>query len=488
MRDLSPKTFAILLALLLAVAFGHAQWVTWSQYASHRTFLADVGVFDALCAQPTMGIFPRSPIDWTVDANYFATHLQPVVFLIAPFYLIHNGTMTFLTFLNVCLVGAAWPLALFAWEKLQHRGLALAVAFAYLTNHFTASMHLANHPETIALASFFTLFLAVEKRWAAVAVAAFLVTASVKEDYALYLGAYGVALLWERDPWRRRAAFAIMGGAAAWWVFALVTMKWCGQDAMYAAGNKPIGRLASLGSTKTEIVLTAVTHPLMTAGRLLRPALFALFASTGFLALRDWRTAWLVLAGAGLFLLSDDPFLHTLQYYYSYAAVPFLFYATVRGAALLQQDFAKWPGRFTVGLAAALVLIGVISAPMRTRTDDLRREPFPVNNHHRLADEIARHELPADAKVAVQYDLFCKVPNRAVKLPMRLWALDHVDYVFGDNQGRAADLYGEEKRVEREALIARLGSGEWEPAFEGDGYFLLRRAKKADRKPVPAGT
>jgi hypothetical protein len=102
--------------------------------------------------------------------------------------------------------------------------------------------------------------------------------------------------------------------------------------------------------------------------------------------------------------------------------------------------------------------------------------PYEVTEHHRLAAEVAR-QIPRDAPVAAQYELFNKVPNRRVKLPMRLVFLDRVEYVFLDQTVFPGDLVGPEKRAEREALFARLASDEWAVDLEVDGYVVLRRAR-----------
>lgn len=471
-----PLAFAAGLGALVALSFAWFHFITWTQWASNHVFLHDAGVFDVICAGPVHGHFLRSPLAWNVDANYFAAHFRPILFLIMPFYFIVDHAMTYLTFQNAAMVAGAIPLALFARSVLRHDILALLIAALYLFHHFTGSVHLANHPEAIALPGMFLMFLGAHRRKPLPFLVGMGWALLVKEDFAIYTGAFCLSLLMERRSRREFLRWALVGIAVsvAWWVLAMVTIKLSGAALYHEAGNKPLVRFASLGETKPEIIVSILTNPFEIAGRLFRPMLLVVFAGTAFLALLDWRAFWLVILGAGVFLITDDPMVNSLMYYYSYPAIPFLFYSTVRGLAVLLE----WGGgQFRVApaaMGALLVALGV-NAALPSRTDAYYRAPFKVSPRHVLAGEIAAM-IPEEAAVAAQFDLYTRVSNREVKLPLRLKNLDKVDWVFLDLYGKAADLWGEENRAELEALMERVFSDEFETHFEGDGYFLRRRA------------
>jgi len=150
--------------LMVAGAFLWYEWVTWTQYAAHLVFLADAGVFDVLCAGPRHGHFLRTPLVWNGELNYFAIHFSPVLLFLMPFHFLADHVMTLLTLQNAAMAGAAVPLWLLAREVTRSPVVSLAVAACWLTNHFTASVHLANHPEALGFIGFFGLFLAVQKR------------------------------------------------------------------------------------------------------------------------------------------------------------------------------------------------------------------------------------------------------------------------------------------------------------------------------------
>lgn len=483
------RQFLIALIALAAGAFSFMQWVTYTQYAANLVFLADAGIFDAIAAGPRHGHFLRYPLHWQSDANYFAAHFSPIFLVVMPLYFVVDHVMTLLTVFNLCLAGAAVPLGILARElvasesrglKVEGRGVGrwgagewfgLAIAACWLANHFVASIQLANHPEAMAFVGWFVMFLAWQRRrWRLYAGAALWVLA-VREDMALYLGVFGAFLL--LHPRDRMVGVYTVAAAVAWWVMALVVIRLSGSAVIAAEGNVVISRFASFGDTKSGIVLGMLADPLRVLSRLLSWPLLVLFASAGFLALLDWRGAWMVLACAAVPLVADDPFIHEMRYYYSYPALAVLFLCTARGGAWLVNRLQPGPARHLP--AVALLLVAGVSAPMATRTDDYRRRPFVVTDRHRLSTEVARM-VPRDARVAVQYDLYVKVPNRPVKLPLRLRNIDDVDWVVMDLRGRMADLVGEEKRVEREELFRSLGEPEWETFFDADGFLILKRA------------
>lgn len=490
LRGLLPATrFGRALGGIVAVSFLYMMWITWTQLAAHRVYLADVGVFDVVLSSWRHGHFLRSPLQWDVEgANYFAAHFRPIFLALMPFYLLHDGALTYLTLQNLALALAAVPLGWLARELTQSGALGLAAAVLYLANHFTGSIHLANHPEAFAIPFWFLLFWAVQKRSVWLVVVGALGVLSVKEDMPLYLFAFGMALLLDRDRWKLRAGLVMMAGSVLAFFFALWVMQLSGQAAYHAAGNQPMSRFESMGSGEVEIILYALTNPHEVAARVFRPSLFWLYASVGFVALRDWRVAWLPLAGALPVLMADDVFLAEMRYYYSYGAVPFLFYAAVRGLALLRTDLERLPvaSRGPLVLACAVFAIAVANAFLPTRTDDHRRVPFQITEHHRTGREVIAR-IPRDVSIAVQYDLFNRVPNREVKLPLQPWAIDYVDYVLLDLHGRAPDLMQASEIKATQALFEHLWSDEFEDVI-GDrrspdmtgGYLLLRRANTTE--------
>lgn len=466
------RRFGLLLGLLAAAAFAWFEWVTWTQLASNRIFVADAGIFDFMCNSPLHGRWMMSPIHWHTGVTQFAAHYTPIFLLATPFYLLADHPMTWLTFQDAGLALAVVPLGLWARRRLRSDAAALAVAAMYATNVFTGAIHLANHQEALGALGLFTMFLALDMRRPWLFAAGMLWAFCTKETYALVTAMYAVPLLARREL--RRWGACTLAVSALWWIGASLVIKHSGAEIYAAMGNKPVARYASMGDTMGEVFVHLATHPLDTLQRAVRRPLLDLFLSVGLVALLDWRTSWLVAASAALYMVADDALVRDLHYYYSYPALPFLFHSTVRGA----ENVLAWtePRRALAAkcLAAAGGIAALASIPAATRTDGLRRLGFEIAEHHRFAAQAAA-EIPPDAPVAVQYELYNRVPNRRIKLPMRIMFLDEVEYVLMDSTMLPADLRGNEKAAEREELYRRLQSDEWETVERIDGYVVLRK-------------
>lgn len=471
--DVSPRGFAALLSVWVAGAGAWCWWVTYSQYRAHRVFIADVGLFDWAIGGVWHGYWLRNPLWWHGGGNYFADHFIPALFAIMPFYLVHDGAMTFLTALVVALVGAAVPLAMWGAEATGRRWLGLAFAAMYLSNHFVASIHLANHVESLVFLPLFIAMLGLHRgnRW--LYAAGLVGTMCVKEDMAAYVFLLGTMLAAFKHRRSRVWGWWTMAGAAAWLVLALGVMAWCGSAERAATSDHPLHKFAA-GHGIGDVVWFFASHPGELVARVFRRPLVALLASVGFLAVLDPKRLVPGLVAASLMMVTDNPASRDVSYYYSYGAIAFLVAAAVEGSRLwLNRGPWSRPVR-EYALGALLILLTLIQAPLPTRTDGMKRWPLAPYPRHDAV--VALNDLiPRDAVVAAQYDLFVFVQRPRLARPLRLATIDECNWALMDFRGRPADLL--DKGDELERLMKDVQGPGWETVFEADGLMLRRRLK-----------
>lgn len=457
---------------LALAAFALCLWITTTQHLSLNTYLADVGSFHFVVGGPLHGEWLRTPVAWNAGANYFGIHFQPALLAITPFYLLWSSPLVMLAFFCAGIGLAAYPLALLGRGAGLAAEAALALGGLWAANHFVGSLHLANHPESLAMPFWFGAFLAVERRRPVAYGLCLLAAFSVKQDMAFYGLLYAGALALDRDT--RRWAAATAAGSVAWGLLAAGVMAAGGAAEMAALGASPANRYASFGDTPLAILAGMASSPGVLAERLLAPSVFWLYASVLFLPLLDWRRAWLPYAALLPLLLSDEPFLRDLLYYYSYPALPFLFLGAARGGGALLR-FAESKGRRTLaerGLAAALVLAAAAQLAIPTRTDGWMRRPFAVDGRWRTLAALFEF-IPPDAPLAVQFDIYPHAPLRPFLVSFREEFLGEVDFVVLNERRFPADLA--DKGDEFQRAMEELESGRWEVVVREDGFVVLGR-------------
>ncbi|MCD6385887.1 DUF2079 domain-containing protein [Candidatus Sumerlaeota bacterium] len=465
------RTKILIPTLIFIPAFIYFEYVTVTQYASQHFFLADIGVIDSAIAHTLRGEFLPSPISgW----NYLAVHFRPILLLFVPLYFIYDHILTLSTLFNLALIGALYPLYLFAFEKTRYWWLAVGFALSYIFNHFTLSLHLALHPESLLMIGFFAMFLAVERKinwlyWLGACWAL-----AIKEDIAVFVASYGVYLAFVAKEKQRKLGLATVGVAIGWLCIAGLIMHLLRPaEGVYKGGTPLLQRYASLGSSWGQIIVYSITHPWEILSRIFsRPALYVLLLSLGFLPLLHPRSLWLVIIPALIVFISDFEPMYKLLYYYSYPFIPFIFLSAIEGATGVLY---KWKNSKYI-IMAILLITAICSFLTPTRTDNLKDRPFKITEHHRLLKPLIKRYIPPDASVAAQYELFCQLPHRRVLLPLWLENIDKVEYVIIDTRRNPPDLTTQEKAK----IIQILSNPPFQNIAMADGYVIFRRENRSN--------
>ncbi len=459
---------------LVVVVFGWLEYVTYTQYASHRFYLADIGLLDVTLVNTLRGEFMKAP---TLGWNYLGVHFRVFLFFVPPLYLVVNHIMTLATVHNIALVGAALPLYFFACSRTHIRWLSLAIAFAYLFNHFTLSLHMAVHPESMIMVGFFTMYMAAQRRMVWVYIPALLWTLTIREEIGIFTCFYGCYLAFIAPQRCKHLGLITIAISLSWVVIAFGIMALIRPEGGWKGGVPAIERYSSLGSNWGEVIGYVVTTPWFVLYRIVsRPVLYLALLSVAMLPLLHPRSAWLLFPPALFMLTSDFQPMNRLLYYYSYPFIPFIWLSTVEATAFL-VNHPKWKTtRYPI--AVLLVFTGIIAFYLPTRTDNYTVRPFTITAHHRILRPFLRSHIPDGARVAAQYEIFCQVPHEYRTVPLWIENLDDIDYAVIDTTRPSADLTTNQRRH----LIDTLTHPPFTIIARKDRYIIFNRA------PPPPGT
>ncbi len=196
-------------ALVLLLVVVDSILVCQHSIARYQTYHADAfdlgnmnqAVWNTLHGHPFR--FTNRGLDWFGPPTRLGIHVEPILLLIAPFYLIHDGPETLIVVQNVALALGAIPLFLLSLRRLPGLPL-LGVAFAasYLfAPEFLGAALWDFHSVALATPLLILAIWALDAgRYRTFVIAAILATLT-KEDVALSLALLGVLIIvWRRRP------------------------------------------------------------------------------------------------------------------------------------------------------------------------------------------------------------------------------------------------------------------------------------------------
>ena len=246
--------------LLFVVLVGMHSIVRQQSYHSDAFDMGnmDQAVWNTLHGHPFR--FTNRGADWEGPPTRLGIHVEPILLLVALFYLIHSGPETLLILQTVALALGAIPLFLLGRRLIPAMPLAAAaLSIAYLVAPTLLGVALWDfHPVALATPLLLLAVWALEsRRYRTFAVAAFL-AAMTKEDVALALIPLGLYIMF----WRGRPRF---GGAvvllSAIWValcFFVILPHFSGGA---SGGNNYWYRYAWAGASPGDALKNLAIHP-----------------------------------------------------------------------------------------------------------------------------------------------------------------------------------------------------------------------------------
>jgi uncharacterized membrane protein len=448
-------------------------WLAIQRYASFNSGF-DLGVYNQVVWNSLHG----RPFFYTSTGQpllHFSNHADPILLLLAPFYLIHSGPETLLV-LQAGLIGlAGLPVFYLGREKLRSNLAGLSLLLAYLLFPGLQGVTLSDfHPPALAFAFLMFAFYFLEKDRAGRYLLFVVLAMACKEQIPLqviFLGLY--ALIWKR---KRRLGLVTVLLATGWF---LAVMYWVIPTYSVTGDHLFLGFYAEFGDDPVEIVLTVLTRPDLVLKNLAQPARLAylrdLFAPFAFLPLVGLPALLIGAPSFAINLLSANPAMHDASRgHYVADVAPWLAWGALFGILYLSRGLNRlWPGRQAVSVAAlSLVLVGVAwgwqlfhgLTPLA-----LNHPRWTVSEHDQLGQELLS-QIPQDAPVSAQIRLYAHVSHRHIA-----YVFPHIreaDYIFLDATVDTSPLHPNNYYLE---IMDLLRSGEFGVLAAEDGYLLLQR-------------
>lgn len=233
------------------------------RYQAYRAQAFDLGnmdqaVWNALHGHPFR--FTNVGLDWHGPPTRLGVHVEPILLLIAPFYLLHSGPETLLILQTVALALGAIPLFLLCLRRLPEAPL---VGVAFVAAYLLAPELLGEalwdfHAVALATPLLLLALWALDARRYSWFVVAGVLAALTKEDVALALIPLGVYLaIWRGKP---RLGWGVVALSLAWVgvCFGIILPHFSGGA---AGGNNFWYRYSWLGASPGAAAVNVLTHP-----------------------------------------------------------------------------------------------------------------------------------------------------------------------------------------------------------------------------------
>ncbi|MFI5042456.1 MAG: DUF2079 domain-containing protein, partial [Acidimicrobiales bacterium] len=476
----SPRTVLAAMIGLYVVVFGR---LTWAMQSNFGTFTFDMGIFDQEIWEASRF---GSTFVTTRGLSMWANHVNPIVYLLVPFYWLGAGPHFLYLTQTVVLAAGAIPLWLLARDRFGDGWLALGVPLAWLLYpalEWNNWWHF--HPDCLAVTPLlFAWWFASKGRWRWYALCVVLVLAC-KEDAAFTVAALGVVVGIRH---RLRAGLWTIGAAVAWLV---VCLKLIIPHATGAGDPFYAYQYSELGRNTNQIVYNLFRHPSriwhVAVMRNRREYYWKLLAPVGGLALLAPTVLLIVAPAVLLNIANTQGYALEIRYQYQLLVMAGIFLAVIEGIAKHRPPVR----RFCVGLLCACALAtNAAWSPSLLDTTAYHSGAWARHSARTDVMNAAVRLVPHGVGVSASYTITPHLTHRyhiydwPNPFQMAYWGLDrnpdpqsNVDYLVLDTNTNASTA----------SLLNNLiaPGGQFAVVFDDDGVVVAHRIKPA---PTGAGS
>ena len=441
------------------------------QHASFQTNAFDLGNMDQAVWNTLHGRFLEFT-NWEGGNTRLAVHVEPILFLVAPFYALYSGPETLLVLQSVVLALGALPAFWLARRVLDNVFAAAVCGFTYLLAPALeianlADFHAVSFSSTLLL---FAFYYAYQRNNVGFFIAAVLAMAT-KEHVPFTIFLMGLYIVFVQR--RLIVGYAASGIALAWAAIAFGIVL----PHFNPEGVSPyLSRYDQLGRDPLDMLTNVLSDPGAAIGLVLEPAKLdyvqSVFSPTLYLALLSPATVVMALPDLAINLLSNFPEMFAGRAHYGAVLVPVVTISTILGLAnarRLLERVHPLSAQWGVGVLAVLVLGSSLMSFWQQvflpLTDHLPETTKRMGAAHEL-----KALIPPDAAVAASTTLN---PHVSQRQQVSLFPdIEQAEYIFLDVTASPypIDAANQWWRVQK-----LLNSGDWGVVAARNGYLLLRR-------------
>lgn len=506
-RDLAEKLACAGQWLLIAAFVVFFSALALTKHRAFQTHGFDLGNYDQTVWNTLHGHL-LACTNWPFfGESRLAFHVEPVLLLIAPLYLLHDGAETLLV-LQALVVGlGAWPVAQIARRRLETPWAGpLFVAVYLLFPALQAGPVFEFHAVTLASAFLAMALYAIEMEQYRWFVLWGVLAAACKEEMPLLVAMTGLYLVLKKRRYKLGTVTVLL--SAAWFLLCVQVVL---PHFNLGGESAHLGRYSYLGDGLFGIAVNVLQHPTVLLDALREPLrqayLWRIPLPVGYLALLAPEVLLLALPTVAINVLSMYGPMYALDFLqYSVPLVPFVVVAAVYGCerllALADRVLPHVDRRFLLVILGGYVLfVSLFYHRIFGYTPLASGFRWPqVTEHHRIGYEILE-EIPPDAAVSAQMPLNPHLSNRrwAFVFP----AFERADYIALDVssardiafellpemigvEGGGGNYSGDPSltHTQYQRLVGDLLQDEdWGVVQARDGFLVLKRG--APRVEVP---
>ncbi len=383
----SEKRNLIILILLYIIVFST---LCVLKHNSFNSTAFDLGLYD----QSVWGYSQGKTIFNTVRGAFpFGDHVTPILFLLAPFYLVYSSPVTLVILQTILLALGAVPLYWFAREKLGKR-FGVPFALLYLLYPSMQYINLFDfHPDALMIPLFLFAFYYLEKKEHAKGFL-FIALAGMCKEYApLLVSMMGLYMFFVKK--NKKTGLSIFFIGLLWFFIniKIITPFYRPEGFAY------FSMYGYLGNSLSEIIFTSMTNPLLVLSNLATPGK-AIYLALLFMPLLPALLSLeflIALPGFFIILLSQTTSYSAIVYQHTSMLIPFLFISAVYGVKKILRTKLLKP-KLVLSLILAMGLISYFAYGPFTVL--YRINDFNTNTAHVKAGYEALDLIPKDASLS----------------------------------------------------------------------------------------